>query len=64
LKKKKVEIIQNNVKIHIDEQASTATGTLELLEPVGEESPLSIIPLEQPANVGEERFMSWKGEIK
>ncbi|MEG1137212.1 MAG: sporulation protein YqfD [Lachnospiraceae bacterium] len=64
LKKKKVEIIQNNVKIHIDEQASTATGTLELLEPVGEESPLSMIPLEQPANVGEERFMSWKGEIK
>ena len=47
LQKKGVQIIENNVKILIDENQAAATGSLSLLEPLGEPVDTEIITIER-----------------
>ncbi|MGO5051425.1 sporulation protein YqfD [Lachnospiraceae bacterium LCP25S3_G4] len=46
LTKKRVEIIQKDVKIHIDEKNATASGTLMLNELIGTKSPTEVLTIE------------------
>lgn len=47
LEKKGVQILENNVKIHIGQNLATAKGTLTLIEPAGEQRETEIIEVEQ-----------------
>lgn len=47
LEKKGVQILENNVKIHIGQNRATAKGTLTLIEPAGEQRETEIIEVEQ-----------------
>ena len=47
LLEKGVQIIENNVKIHIGQNLATAKGTLTLIEPAGEQRETEIIEVEQ-----------------
>ena len=47
LEKKGVQILENNVKIHIGQNRATAKGTLTLIVPAGEQRETEIIEVEQ-----------------
>lgn len=47
LEKKGVQILENNVKIHIGQNLAAAKGTLTLIEPAGEQRETEIIEVEQ-----------------
>lgn len=47
IREKGVQILENNVKIHIGQNLATAKGTLTLIEPAGEQRETEIIEVEQ-----------------
>lgn len=47
LEKKGVQILENNVKIHIGQNLAAAKGTLTLIEPAGEQRETEIIEVQQ-----------------
>ncbi len=49
LEKKGVQILENNVKIHIGQNLAAAKGTLTLIEPAGESRETEIIEVQQKA---------------
>ena len=54
--KKGVQITENNVKIHIDENQAAATGSLSLVEPLGKLADTEILTIER--NEIDESFRS------